>query len=66
MAREKQITLIHGNEEQTNSKWRPMHLRYTEERRIHRLPKRIQNKEETMVIYVWNVSPYVSEDNFQT
>jgi RNA recognition motif-containing protein len=36
-----------------------------EERRVHRMPKRIQNKEKIMLIYVWNLSPNVSEDNFR-
>ena len=29
------------------------------------MPKRIQNKEKIMLIYVWNLSPNVSEDNFR-
>jgi RNA recognition motif-containing protein len=40
-------------------------LSHTEERGVPRLPRRTQNREETMLIYVWNVSPHVSEDNFR-
>jgi RNA recognition motif-containing protein len=36
-----------------------------EERRVHRIPKEIQNKEKIMLIYVWNLSLNVSEDNFR-
>jgi RNA recognition motif-containing protein len=36
-----------------------------EERQVHRIPKEIQNKEETMLIYVWNLSLNVSENNFR-
>jgi len=34
-------------------------------RRVHRLPIRIQKKEKTMLIYVWNLSLNVSENNFR-
>jgi RNA recognition motif-containing protein len=36
-----------------------------EEREVHRKPKRIEKKEKTMLIYVWNLSPKVSEDFFR-
>jgi RNA recognition motif-containing protein len=36
-----------------------------EERRIRRIPKRIQNEEKIMLIYVWNLSPNVPEDDFR-
>jgi RNA recognition motif-containing protein len=36
-----------------------------EERRVRRIPKGIQNEEKIMLIYVWNLSPNVSEDNFR-
>jgi RNA recognition motif-containing protein len=35
-----------------------------EERQVHRVSKRIQNREKTMLIYVGNLSTNVSEDNF--
>jgi RNA recognition motif-containing protein len=36
-----------------------------EERQVHRIPKEIQNKEKIMLIYVWNLSLNVSENNFR-
>jgi RNA recognition motif-containing protein len=36
-----------------------------EKRQIPWILKRIQNKEETMLIYVWNLSLNVSENNFR-
>jgi RNA recognition motif-containing protein len=35
------------------------------ERQVHRIPKEIQNKEKIMLIYVWNLSVNVSENNFR-
>lgn len=29
------------------------------------IPKSIRDKERTMLIYVWNLSPHVSEDSFR-
>lgn len=36
-----------------------------EQKHADGVPKRIQDKEETMLIYVWNLSPHVEEDNFR-
>ena len=36
-----------------------------DERQVHRIPKEIQNKEKIMLIYVWNLSLNVSENNFR-
>jgi cold-inducible RNA-binding protein len=36
-----------------------------EEWQVHRKPQRIQDKEKIMLIYAWNLSPDLSEDDFR-